>query len=1007
MKKTHSIYLYLIAIQMTLLLYQQNVNGQLIVTADMVPSDYVEAVLLGEGVIVSNITYQGAMNQFARFTTGANPTNLGISSGIILTTGSVNSPQIGSPANIFASSQTGHGGHPLLTGIVGAQTFDAAVLRFDFVPLADIIEFNYVFASEEYHVYVNSQFNDVFGFFISGANPQGGSYVNKNIALIPGTNNPVTINNVNNGQTSGACTNGPCMNCQFFVDNKCGGTSIVYDGFTTVLTARAEVVPCQQYTIIIAVADVNDRVFDSAVFLEANSFGTSAFTVDVEYQLPNINDEFMIEDCSNANLVFSIPQPMLSDLTINFSIAGSATNCVDYVVLPDSVCLPQSIIIPAGQTSAMLELYAFEDNITEGVETIEIIFSNACNEPDTIFINIRDNKPPTINSYNSNICNIPPLQQQINMPVSDGNPPFTYQWSGGLGSSQNPIVNLSGNANYTVTVTDFCNNTATAQVTFNFYNPLVISATAQPQTICSGEGVVLTASGADSFNWIGFVSNQNPVTAYPESTTTYTVIGTDNASGCTAETNVLVNVVPGINVVINTVSNDICYGDLAILNASGADNYIWSTGSEQVSITVSPTATTTYTVTGTSSGCSGTAEITINVSNPIVTISPENTNICQGDTITLEASGSTSYIWSNGVNNNINIVSPSQTTTYSVIGTDSNNCTATNTITVEVNPLPNISILAESTEICYGQSLVLTGSGADTYYWIELDTNTNPISIYPDSTMQYSVIGTSNAGCSASDSILITVLPAPFGNFSADTTSGCLPLTVQFTDISTGGNIVSWYWNFGDGNYSTLQNPTHIFTLSGTYDVQLVVTTDKGCKDTLVFNNYVEVYPQPIADFYTTPEIGKTYNPTITFYSNAETQYWNWNFGDGNTSNFPPPVQNTYPDKDTSYTVTLIVSNDYGCFDTITKEILIIDDILIFPNIFTPNGDGFNDFLVIQNGEKYDNNKIIVFNRWGKKVFEQTNYQNDWDGSNLADGTYYYIFYYLDKSYQSSLTILR
>jgi gliding motility-associated-like protein len=105
--------------------------------------------------------------------------------------------------------------------------------------------------------------------------------------------------------------------------------------------------------------------------------------------------------------------------------------------------------------------------------------------------------------------------------------------------------------------------------------------------------------------------------------------------------------------------------------------------------------------------------------------------------------------------------------------------------------------------------------------------------------------------------------------------------------------------------------------------------------------------------------------------------------------------------------VTLIVFNDFGCSDTITKVIIIIDDILVFPNVITPNSDGVNDYFEITNSDKYANNVLQVFNRWGKIVFEQQNYDNKWDGGNLADGTYFYIFKYLDNVYNGSLTILR
>jgi gliding motility-associated-like protein len=162
-----------------------------------------------------------------------------------------------------------------------------------------------------------------------------------------------------------------------------------------------------------------------------------------------------------------------------------------------------------------------------------------------------------------------------------------------------------------------------------------------------------------------------------------------------------------------------------------------------------------------------------------------------------------------------------------------------------------------------------------------------------------------------------------------------------------------------------------------------------------------------VADFYTIPEIGKVYAPTVMFFSNSIAQYWLWDFGDMTTSTSPPPVEHTYPAVEANYDVKLVVFNDYGCADSITKVVIIIDDILIFPNIITPNGDGFNDYLVITNADKYPSNLLQVYNRWGKMIFEMTDYDNKWDGNNFADGTYYYIFKYLDQFYNGSLTIVR
>jgi len=155
-------------------------------------------------------------------------------------------------------------------------TQDATILEFDFTSTSDSIEFNYVFSSEEYNEFVDLGYSDLFGFFISGPNIVG----QQNIALVPGTNTPVSIDSINNGNSPvGTVPTGPCMNCQYYNDNTFG-TVLEYDGYTTVLTAKAGVIPCETYHINLVIADVGDGVYDSNVFLEGGSFkSTGIFEV--------------------------------------------------------------------------------------------------------------------------------------------------------------------------------------------------------------------------------------------------------------------------------------------------------------------------------------------------------------------------------------------------------------------------------------------------------------------------------------------------------------------------------------------------------------------------------------------------------------------------------------------------------------------------------------------------------------------------------------------------------
>jgi hypothetical protein len=224
--------------------------------------------LVGAGVSVSNATLVGITNQQGTFSDGI-AAGIGIDSGVMLTSGQVNNAL---PPNNSDSqgTSTGTGADAQLTALSGFPTFDKNILEFDFTTTSGNLFFSYVFASEEYNEYVNSSVNDVFGFFVDGVN----------VALIPGTSTPVSINTVNCGYSSGGALPGTNPeNCDKFNNNDVqnGGPffAIEYDGFTDVFLASALNLGAGTHHIKLAISDAGDTVFDSAVFLKAGSFSGS------------------------------------------------------------------------------------------------------------------------------------------------------------------------------------------------------------------------------------------------------------------------------------------------------------------------------------------------------------------------------------------------------------------------------------------------------------------------------------------------------------------------------------------------------------------------------------------------------------------------------------------------------------------------------------------------------------------------------------------------------------
>lgn len=228
--------------------YMSTANAGLIVTQNNSATDLVTNIL-GGGIVTSGQTTIGASDAFGTFTGGISA-GIGIESGIMLSSGNV-ADAVGPNTATGTTTNFGTAGDASLTALSGDPTFDAAFLNFDFISDGGDLFFRYIFASEEYNEFVNASVNDVFGFFLDGSN----------IALVPGTSTPVSIDTVNLGSNSG-----------FFNDNEGATFNIEYDGFTDVFTASFIGLSAGSHSIKMGVADGGDSVLDSTVFIQAGSF---------------------------------------------------------------------------------------------------------------------------------------------------------------------------------------------------------------------------------------------------------------------------------------------------------------------------------------------------------------------------------------------------------------------------------------------------------------------------------------------------------------------------------------------------------------------------------------------------------------------------------------------------------------------------------------------------------------------------------------------------------------
>lgn len=565
---------------------------------------------------------------------------------------------------------------------------------------------------------------------------------------------------------------------------------------------------------------------------------------------------------------------------------------------------------------------------------------------------------PTISVNSSTIC----AGQNTTLTATGAS---SYQWSNGATTSS-VMVNPSTSENYTVTGTA---NTCTGSAVTNvLVNPLPALNINQPM-ICSGQSATLQVSGAGTYTWDSG-SNQNNIVVAPLTTTHYTVSGT--LLGCISSTVTIVqvNATPSISATSATV----CSGDMASLTASGATSYQWSNGAVGSLLNEVFTGNTTFSVIGTSSGCSDTAYATVTVI-PLPAISVTSVSICPGQSATINAGGASTYTWSDGSNGSSLTVSPSITTTYTVAGTD-NGCRAFASGIVNVFQTPNVQV--NSASICQGQTATLSAEGANSFMWDNGSTG-NVISVSPGVTSTYTVMG-SNGGCSAQATATVIVNPIPAVHFSAGATQGCAPLCVLFTDLS-GSGISSWNWQFGNSETSTQQNPWHCFEVPGDYDITLTVSSNNGCTNKLTQSQLIHVYPTPNAQFTSDANQVDIIDPLVQFTNqstNGDT--YMWSFGDSTNSTITDPAH--LYDHEGHYLVTLIVTNQDGCIDSVSNEIKIKAAYTFYaPNSFTPNGDHKNDiFLPLGTGWNDSTFELYIFDRWGNQCFSSKDPQQGWDG---------------------------
>jgi gliding motility-associated-like protein len=576
--------------------------------------------ITGTGVTVSNASLSCGSRGAGTFTYPSTGTQLGLTAGIILTTG--HATDAANPAQIVSVSQsnTHTFSDPDLTAIETTAKYDNCILEFNFVPICNQISITYVFGSSEYYGYQCSVFNDVFGIFLTGANPGGGTYSGTNIAALP-NGIPVSINNVNNG--SDAC-NGVAHNSTYYVDNS-AGTDIVYEGLTTAITSVKPVVPCSTYFMKIAIADAVDKIYDSGVFIGGNAVSCSTGPSASITSTP-------VSGCNSSD--------------------GTAS-----VTISNYTATPTYSWSPGGQTTSSLS------GLPVGTYTCVVGFQTACSGVYNQTVTTTVGRPATftLSTSTSPATCSGNANGSATVSISGGTPPYTTSWSTTPVQTTTVINNLLPGT-YSVSVKDNSGCLQTAAVHVVAVNPTTLQFSTMQ--VC-GNHAVLSAPAGTSYQWYDtsnvIISGANTSTYSATAVNdgqSYIVSYIDNTTHCkdSLEIDIL-----EYSVTYNVVTSPACNGasigalDISATGTHTFSAYDWiltgvsTQGATSVPspITISNLAAGNYSITITQAGnpsCRST--YTANISSTTQAPITNTITACNLDTLRLNPSiiaGSTNH----------------------------------------------------------------------------------------------------------------------------------------------------------------------------------------------------------------------------------------------------------------------------------------------------------------------------------------------------------------------------
>jgi gliding motility-associated-like protein len=954
--------------------------------------------LVGNGVTVSNATLTGELLGRGFFR-NAGGNQLGLDSGIVLSNGRLLSSNFnflvgmnGAQTLVASNALNEPGDADLSQMLGGVATADASVLEFDFIPLGDSIRFRYVMTSEEYPLFVCSEFNDAFAFFLEGPGIVGRT----NIALVPGTSIPVAVNSINSGVPGNTYPLSVCQSMgpgspftQYFVNNTGNGV-LTHNGHTRVMTASARVVPCQSYHLKIVIADAGltddgmpDGFQDSGIFLEAGSLTSSSLRI---VNLSPLRDgkPGIVEGCQSGALRIVRSKKYPTSQVVNLSFSGPAVNGVDVALLPASVT------IPANDSIVDLPLTALPDPLAESREPFTVYISTSCNgnlfysDSLTVYVHDYDTlviTPPT----GAGFCRDAPLQLHA---------PSTYD-------------------SYAWTPAAVLNNTTISNPVAILTSPTVIVCFAQIGTCRAKDSVMLVPktlrlllkadirchNGATGQIHVGSSPTWVPPLLFnidsgpfgPDSTFTGLPAGSHtvrirDATGC----------VDSLTVVLQQMYPDLIVQHIVVPAAcAGGNGSVTMSGSGglpgyQFSLDNSPFAdATTYTASSGPhlvsirdlNGCVETGTALVPSDPPIVVSWVASAASCSGQAdgeLTLSANGGNgTFAYSS---NGVDFQASNQLSVHAGPGTltvrDTKGCTVVEPFTIPLNNTLAVDAGVDQT-ICEGQaaSLQALANGAAIAWTGPAIANgpTATPTVNPVTTSLYHVTASTGI-CMAVDSLWVYVRPAPLANAGKDS-SICVGKEIRLK--GSGGIAYSWT-STGAVAIPPVHDP--LVRPASNTSYFLAVADVNGCssllKDTVVVTTVPAV--KAFAGRDTSVAIGEGLILQALDAGNSGATQYLWLPDEGLDNNrVAKPL--AMPVRDITYRVTLRTPEGCEGSDDVSIKVFRAPDIYV-PSAFTPNGDRINDVLRAIPVGMRSFTFFRVYNRWGEQVFATTDASRGWDG---------------------------